>query len=258
MATSPLLVCLFRICICGKQYPGWKTVRQSAAMRHILWVIVRYDYSFPFLSGYRQIKRKREKMEARGKKKGKTEEEGKKNLHSVENDEFCLVLHNVIPPSTRHLGDTVNAPDENGGKSREYRPHKQLKSHARDEVDYRLTPLVSSWKRSIEIFPAQSSKDEQGEHLKDNTRHHQVIAGGCTRVAVSSCGYPSARALEDQGKQIAEDEDPGIVLGRQTGILRPDSQDDVLQGEVDCCRQESLIGISNGRYDSPRGCEPAR
>lgn len=46
MATSPVVVCLSRICICGKQYPGWKTVRQSAAMRHILRLNVSHHFLF--------------------------------------------------------------------------------------------------------------------------------------------------------------------------------------------------------------------
>lgn len=170
-----------------------------------------------------------------------------KHSHSVQHDEFRLVLHDWVPPPTGHLGDSVDTPNEDDAICRENRGDEHLEFHARDEINDRLTPTASSSKRPMDIFAAQNAKHEQGKHLEDNPRHHEVVARGCTRVGVSGRGQSSARALEDQGKQIAEDEDPGVVLGRESRIFLPDSQDDMLQGEIDCCRKESLGRVSHGR-----------
>lgn len=183
------------------------------------------------------------------------------NLHSVQHDEFRFILHNVISPSTGHLGNTVDASNENHGKCREYRAHEQLESHARDEVDDRLAPFASSGKRPIEVFAAQDGENQQSEYLKDDTGHHQVVAGGCTRVSVSGCGYSSARTLEDQGKQVAKDKNPGVVLGGQTRVLASDCQDNMFQSKIDCCREESLGRVSDDDDEVHKklgGCEPVQ
>jgi hypothetical protein len=46
--------------------------------------------------------------------------------------------------------------------------------------------------------------------------------------------------LEDQGKEIAQDKDPSVVLGWNAGILLPDGQNDMLQGEVYGSGEEGL------------------
>jgi len=39
--------------------------------------------------------------------------------------------------------------------------------------------------------------------------------------------------LHEDGDEVAGDEDPGVVFGRETGVLRAEVQDEVFEGEVD-------------------------
>ncbi len=99
-----------------------------------------------------------------------------------------------------------------------------------------VPPLISS----IGIFTGQSDKHEQGDHLEYNARHHGVVAVGRAGVRIGGGGESSPGALEDQGKEIAQDKDPSVVLGWNAGILLPDGQNDMLQGEVYGSGEEGL------------------
>lgn len=44
--------------------------------------------------------------------------------------------------------------------------------------------------------------------------------------------------MEDEGEEIAHDEDPGVVFGLEAGEARADFEDAVLEGEVDAGGEE--------------------
>ncbi len=160
--------------------------------------------------------------------------------HSIQHDKVHFILHDFVAPPTRHLGDPEDTSDEDGGKRDEHGADEQLESRVGKKVNDRLTEIVSSLISSIEIFSGQGDKHEQGDYLEYDARHHGVVAVGRTGVRIGGRGESSPGALEDQGKEIAQNKDPGVVLGWNAGILLPDGQNDVLQGEVYGSGEEGL------------------
>jgi len=70
--------------------------------------------------------------------------------------------------------------------------------------------------------------------LPDNTGHHEVVAGLLHGGSVAGGGgNASSGSLEDEGEQVAEDEDPRIVFGADAREVVADLQDDVLERKVD-------------------------
>ena len=66
-----------------------------------------------------------------------------------------------------------------------------------------------------------------------DTRHHEIV----TRVLeagsrIGGRGGTSTGTLQDEGKQIARDEDPGIEAGFDAREFRADFQDAVLEREI--------------------------
>jgi hypothetical protein len=123
-------------------------------------------------------------------------------LHSIQHDEFGFVLHDGIPPPTGHLGDTVNASDEDDKVCGEEGSHEELESHVREKVDDRLTEFVPALEGGPGVLSGQDAKDEQGEDLEHDTGHHEVITNGCVGVGIRGRGQSSAGALQDQGEEI--------------------------------------------------------
>ena len=70
--------------------------------------------------------------------------------------------------------------------------------------------------------------------MPDDTRNHHVSAHFLGVAAwVGGSGSATASALDDEGEDIAEDEDPGVEAGFQPGKGGAQLDDDVLEGEVD-------------------------
>lgn len=76
--------------------------------------------------------------------------------------------------------------------------------------------------------------------MPDDTSHHEVIACVLKRGSIvgSRCDTTSS-ALEDEGEQVAQDEDPGVPSCLQAGELVTNFEDNVFEGQVDAGSDES-------------------
>ena len=59
--------------------------------------------------------------------------------------------------------------------------------------------------------------------------------------------------MENEGEEVAEDEDPGVEFGSYPGVVAADGQDEVLQGQVDAGGDEGGSDDETGDLDVEPG-----
>ena len=89
------------------------------------------------------------------------------------------------------------------------------------------------------VVEDQRAEQDQGRDLPCDTGHHEIVAEFLGGVRVSGGGDATAGALEDEGEEIAEDEDPGVVFGSDERVITTNGEDEVFESEVDPCGEES-------------------
>lgn len=168
-------------------------------------------------------------------------ETGRRNQDhdTIEHDEISLALHDRVAPSLCHLSDTEDATGEDGDVSEYEAGDEKLEAAIVGELDGRGAPERALLAGTGDIVGDEEAEDDEGEDLPDDTGHHEVVArllhGGS---AVSGGGQASSSALEDEGEEIAKDEDPGVPLGTDAREFVADFEYDVFEGEIDAGGQE--------------------
>ena len=85
----------------------------------------------------------------------------------------------------------------------------------------------------------QADEDAQCENLKGDSRNENVVA--CVGVFVlmgSGTGDSAPCCLEEEGEDVARDEDARIRKGGDAGILGTEGGHDAGEGEVEACGEE--------------------
>lgn len=84
-----------------------------------------------------------------------------------------------------------------------------------------------------DIGAHEDAEDQEGDDLPDDAGHHEVVAD-LLLVVVVRCrgGDASARALEDEGEEVAADEDPGVIFGAEEAERGTQVADEVFESQV--------------------------
>ena len=153
---------------------------------------------------------------------------------AIQDDEISLVVHDRIAPSVCHLRDTEDATHENGQVSDEEATDEDLEFGILQQFHCGWCQVCAAGADAANIVGHQTAEDEEGDDLPDDTGHHEVIAGLLQgRTAVGCGGDATSGTLEDEGQEITENEDPGVVPGWDAREFRTDFQYAVLESEVD-------------------------
>ena len=126
--------------------------------------------------------------------------EDEKNLHSIQHDELPFVLHDRVPPPTRHFRNTINASSKDGRKRNGEGGKEELEAGVRQQNNSGLAKMGAIPENRPGVTGGEDAKDEEGDDLEDNTGHHQVVAKllHLGVVVFGRCRDAAARALEDQ------------------------------------------------------------
>lgn len=105
-------------------------------------------------------------------------------------------------------------------------------------------------------IPRRSDAEKNQRHyLKRDTGHHQVVTGVLTAGIVCRRGCHSAtNGLNHKRDQIAADEDPGVPVRFDAGMLRPKAQGDMLEDEVNRGRIERRSQDQTADLDLETNC----
>ena len=153
--------------------------------------------------------------------------------NAIKNNKLNLILHDGVCPAARHLSDTEHATGEDDEESEDDGPSEELEVARGEQVDGRLREAVAAAVGPVDVVPNQNPEDQQRGDLPGDTGHHEVVPDILVGLGIGCGGDASARALEDEREQIAEDEDPGVEFGSYPGVVAADGQDEVFQGQVD-------------------------
>lgn len=124
---------------------------------------------------------------------------------------------------------------------------ERLTDHEEIKCRGRTGQSVGQFCRRLPPFPhhtpcvirAQGDEDGQGDDLEGQTGNHDVDALLRFGVGVGSVGQCSADGLQHEGKDVAADEDVGVGVGREAGLIGAVDGDDARQADVDAGGQEA-------------------
>lgn len=160
------------------------------------------------------------------------EEDSRDGYHgAIKDDEFFLVLHDLVPPAGTELGDTVDAAGEDGDVCDDETGKEKLETTGCKKASAAGCKATSSADR---IVGDKSAEAEESDDLPHDTSDHEICAGFLIARAWSRArGQASTGALEHEREEVAADEDPGVELGSEAGGVGAELDDDVFEGEVD-------------------------
>ena len=171
---------------------------------------------------------------------------------ALEPDEEMLVLDQSSCPALTQFGDAVDRADENAKSRQRQRDQEDPELGAASQrrvfriqgrIAHRLHPPECL---DCEIH-TQQLEYEQREDLEGQSRDHDVIAGIGALVLVAGCGcHAAADCLEQEGDDVARDEDARVGEGFDVRVFGAKGRDDAGEGEVDAGREE---GWSDGQAD---------
>ncbi len=84
-----------------------------------------------------------------------------------------------------------------------------------------------------EEFGAQPREESQTDDLEDKTGNHDVDAGVCQRFGIGGIGDGTADRLQNEGEDVAADEDDGVGPRLEAGEGSAVGDDYTGEGEVD-------------------------
>lgn len=160
------------------------------------------------------------------------------NLHSVENQELGLVLHQGIAPTADHLRNTVDRANENGDKGNTRGAN--VESKARGGASHRVIEVGLCLTRSVaaeEEVGSDETANSHGSDLDADTSNHDRVSG-LDQLDLLASGDTTSSSLNENTGCIGGDEDPGVEAGLQSGILRAKVDDQMLNREVDSSGEE--------------------
>ena len=156
-----------------------------------------------------------------------------RNHHAVEHDEVRLALHDRVRPPFRHLRDTEHAAHEDGEEGDEDRSGEELEFCRGEQVDGCLGEGGAVHVGAVAVVGYKDREHDERGDLPGDTGHHEIVADLLRGFRVCCRGDAAACALQDEGEQITEDEDPGVELGADAGVGAADGEDEVFEREVD-------------------------
>jgi len=95
------------------------------------------------------------------------------NHDAVENDELCLVLHDLVPPSWAQLGDTVDATGEDGEVGDEETRNEELEAGSGHEAQAAGAVITLGADGVVED---ERSETHEGDDLPYDTGDHEIGA----------------------------------------------------------------------------------
>ena len=106
-----------------------------------------------------------------------SEREVDKPLHAIANNKSRLILHDRIPPTTRHLRDSINATDGNRRKRDDKRGKQPFYPSPLSQVlcCRRQAALILPY--SEENVRCHDPEDCERHDLRHEPHHHDVVAG---------------------------------------------------------------------------------
>ena len=163
---------------------------------------------------------------------------GERNLHSVQDNEVPLILHDRVCPPFSHFRDTIHTSREDSQICQEDRRREGFELHGIDEVNRVLAPAVPLAPYTAHIIRNNGSKHQQCHDLPDDTGHHQVVAHLFHVFRVGGSGDATSRTLEDEREEITEAEDPCIPFWLYAAVFTADGDDEIFQSEIDgACKE---------------------
>lgn len=183
---------------------------------------------------------------------------GDNDHDALEHDKVSLILDQLALPPLRQLDDTVDAADEDadGGQGQGDEEPFEFGRGAQGGVAGFAHVLGCAWRAGSAGIAlgadgeveAHEDEDGEGEDLEREPGDHDVVTR-FGRFVVVRChaGHAAADGLEQQGDEVARDEEARIRQGFDSGIGLPDRDHDARQGQVDACGEE---GGGDGQTDN--------
>lgn len=167
------------------------------------------------------------------------------NLHSIEEKELLLLPHQGVTPSTRHLRNTVDAADQDSEVRQNQYPTEHIHLPANGPI--RLANLIVALLRrgialstplpvSPQVGQNQHTARTHRSHLEGDAGYDEVVADVHNVDVVggtSSRCDTSTDSLQDDGREITSDENPGVQSCFEETVLRPAVENEVLKRQVD-------------------------
>ena len=167
------------------------------------------------------------------------------NHRPLKPDEQSLILDQRPLPTFPQLRNAIYRPYEDTHRRQRQRYQKPSKSPSTSQrtmrrVQRRITihTLHPPHGPNSKIR-TQRLKHRQRKHLECQPCHHDVIAH--IRALIRMAGrarHAAAHGLQDEGDDVAGDEDAGIEMGCEAGVCGAEGADEVAEGEVDACGEE--------------------
>lgn len=106
----------------------------------------------------------------------------------------------------------------------------------------------------VQVVDKEAAKSADGDDLKGESRKREVDAG--LTLAFGIGAQPASAGLDDEGEEVAGDEDPVEVLGRETRQARGKVDNGVRQRDVDgsaevdgrCCHADCSGALLANTY----------
>ena len=187
---------------------------------------------------------------------------------ALEADEEALVPDQGAAPALAQLGDAVDGPDEDAKGRQAQRHEEDAELGAGPQRRVRRVQRGAGAQgphppqRLDHEVQTQQLEEEQREDLERQPGHHDVVARVGALVLVAGYGrHAAADRLEEEGDDVAGDEDAGVGEGFDVGVFGAKGHDDAGEREINPRGQECrgdgqahdlhqeavlLIGISHG------------
>ena len=143
----------------------------------------------------------------------------------------------AIIPITQ-LINPIRAPYQNQQHAHRQKPRKHLKPSTQLPLPFR--PLH----KSPAILEHQADENAESEDLEGETGDGDV--DGSLAAAGGLRGEGAANGLEDEGEDVAGDEEPVVEFGGETGVLRAEVDD------ANSCENWTLTGMKGKREEQSK------
>lgn len=166
------------------------------------------------------------------------------NHDTLEHNKQRLVLDQRTVPPFPELDDAVDGADEDADGRQRQRDEKSSELHAPPEgrvggIERGFAHAVRADNGPDGEVGAEEHEDQEGEDLEGKTGDHDVVARFGVLVGVGGGGgHAAAEGLEDEGEDVAGDEDARVREGFDAGVFRAKGDDDAGEGEVDAGGEE--------------------
>ena len=157
----------------------------------------------------------------------------------LEADEEMLVPDQGARPALAQLGDAVDGPDEDAERRQGQRDQESAELGAGPQrrvpgVQGRVAHGPHPPQRLDHEVQAEQLEQEQREDLERQARDHDVVAHVRALVLVAGDrGHAAADGLEQEGDDVARDEDARVREGFDVRVFGAEGDDDAGEGEVE-------------------------